>query len=142
MMRWLLVLHLLGMVFWIGALLLATKLLSTRSRETNPDTRQTLANVERALFRGWAHPGAAIMVLTGIGLVATNTSYYLRAGWLHAKFLLVLLLIGVHFWIYRRMRAVTAGGDFTRGESAGLHGGVALIVALILVFVFVKPFGP
>jgi len=142
MMRWLLVFHLLGMTFWIGALLLATKLLATHSQETQPETRQTLAQLEKALFRGWAHPGAAIMVVTGIWLITTNSSYYLRAAWLHAKFLFVLLLLGVHFWLYFRTRAVSAGATFSRGQSGALHGGVALIVVIILTLVFVKPFGP
>jgi putative membrane protein len=142
MMRWLLVFHLLGMTFWIGALLLTAKLLATHSQETNPDTRQALARLESALFRGWAHPGAAIMLVTGIWLITTNSSYYLRAAWLHAKLLIVFLLLGAHVWLYFRSRAVSAGGQFTRAQSGTVHGGVALLVLIILILVFIKPLGP
>lgn len=143
MMRWWLVFHLLGMVSWVGALLLASKLLATHSQERNPEARQVLAKAEGALFRGWAHPGAAIMVGTGILLIYTNPDYYLSAGWLHMKLLFVLLLIGLHFWLYFRTKAVAAGRrQLSRAASGVLHGGLVLILLLILGLVFFKPFEP
>lgn len=141
MMAWLLVFHLLGLAFWIGALLLVSKLLGVHTQETSPDARQTLVRVERSLLNGWAFPGAAIMLVTGFWLLTLNPGYYLRAGWFHTKLLLVVVLVGFHVWTWWRARALAGGRTgLRRAEFGALHGLVALVFLGILILVFLKPF--
>lgn len=143
MTAWMLVFHLLGMAFWVGGLLLVTKLLATHLQEPNPDTRQTLAGVQRALFRHWVHPGAIAMLVTGAVLVYTNPRYYLSASWMHFKLSLVVLLLGLDLWTYFRAKSLAAGrNQFQRRECVALQGGVALVFVAILILVLVKPLEP
>src|ERR1035438_10073661 len=92
MVAWTLVFHLIGLVFWLGGLLVVTHTLAMHSEEDSPETRAALGRLESKLLRGLAHPGAAIMVITGFILVGHDPAY-LRQHWLHAKLLLVLVLM-------------------------------------------------
>ncbi len=136
MMAWTLVVHILGLVFWIGALLIVTNLLAQHAQETSPEVRQAFGRLEMRLFRGMANPGALLTVITGITLILTNRSYYLRAGWLHAKLVLVAVLIGLHWVVFSRTRAFVAGRiRLQRRECITLHGAIVLIFLGILILV-------
>jgi len=92
MVAWTLVFHIIGLVFWVGSLLVITQILAIHTEETSPETRATLGRLESKLLRGLAHPGAAIMVITGFILLSLEPQY-LRENWLHAKLLLVVVMI-------------------------------------------------
>lgn len=140
MRGWFLVLHLLGMVLWVGSLLVVTLVLAAHCQEAGAEARQVLLRVETRLFQGVAHPGAALMVLTGLLLVLTDPSSYLRAPWLHAKLLLVAFLVVFDLRIYFRAKAWQAGKiQMQRRECITLHAAVALAFLGILILVLTKP---
>ncbi len=141
MTAWTLVFHLLGMVFWVGGLSVVTNVLARHTQENSPEARHVLTRMEMKLFNGMAHPGAALMVITGIILIVTNPSYYLHAPWLHAKLFLVAILIGLDLIAYSRARAFQSGRiALQRREFMALHGAISLIFFGILILVLVKPF--
>ncbi len=141
MTAWTLVFHLIGLVFWIGPLLLVTHLLAVHTQEPSPEARQALGRLEMRFLNRLAHPGAVLMLITGVILIFTNRSYYLHAPWLHAKLFLVAILLGLDLIIYLRTRAFQAGKiQLRRAECAALHGGVALVFFGILILVLIKPF--
>ena len=90
MRAWLLVLHLPAMVLWVGSLLVVTSVLAAHCREAGVEARNALARLENKIFRRMVHPGAALMVITGVLLVLAEPQVYMRAPWLHAKLLLVV----------------------------------------------------
>ena len=90
MVAWVLVFHLIGLVFWLGSLLVVTHVLAVHSEEPSPQVRAAFGRLEMRLFKGLAHPGAALMVITGAILIGQNP-HYLLEHWLHAKLLLVLV---------------------------------------------------
>jgi len=63
MVAWTLVFHMMGLVFWVGSLLVVTHTLAIHAEEDSPDGRAALSRLESKLLRGLAHPGAAIMVI-------------------------------------------------------------------------------
>ncbi len=70
------------------------------------------------------------MILAGIGLISTNSSYYLHAPWLHIKLTFVVLLIGLHGIVAVRTKRFGAGTiQLQRGEAR------LLVVATILIFI-------
>ena len=81
----LLVGHVLGLVFWVGGLLVTSMALTRHTQEASADARQALARLERIYLRGLADPGALLTILAGVSLIMTNSSYYLHAPWLHIK---------------------------------------------------------
>src|SRR5580658_9887670 len=116
MVAWTLVFHICGLVFWLGSLLVVTQILALHTEETSPETRVTLGRLETKLLRGLAHPGAAIMVITGFILVCLDPSY-LREHWLHAKLLCVVILVALDLRLTFRARAFQQGNiDLSRRE--------------------------
>ena len=142
MVAWTLVFHIIGLVFWVGSLLVVTHVLAVHAEEASPEARVILGRLESKLLQGLAHPGAAIMVTTGFILVAHDPAY-LRQHWLHAKLLLVLVLMLLDLRLAFRAKAFQQGKiNLTRRECMGLHGAIALTFFAIVILVTVKPFGP
>ncbi len=136
MTAWTLVFHVIGLVFWIGGLLIVTQVFAQHSEERSLEARESLARIEGKLLRGMANPGALLTVATGIILVLINRAYYLHAHWLHAKLALVVVLIGLHWAVLSRSKSVLTGGtDVERRTWITLHGVIALVFIGILVCV-------
>jgi len=140
MTAWILVFHVTGLVFWLGSLLVVTHILAIHSEEPSMEVREALGRLEVKLFKGLAHPGAAVMVISGIIMIGENP-HYLREHWLQAKLLLVVLLIILDLRVYFRTGALLAGGaELRRRECMALHGAISLVFFVILILVLLKPF--
>ncbi len=136
MTAWTLVFHILGLVFWIGALLIVTNLMAQHVEEPSRDGQQVLGRVELRLLKSMANPGAVLTVITGVILILTNPAYYLHAGWLHAKLVLVAILLWLHWVTSSRTRGLVEGRvGLTRKDCMALHGAIALVFLGILIFV-------
>ncbi|MFB3923457.1 MAG: CopD family protein [Terriglobia bacterium] len=141
MVAWTLVFHIIGLVFWVGSLLATTHVLAVHTEETSPEARAALGRLEMKLLKGLAHPGAAIMVISGIVLL-TQDPFALRATWLYLKLILVAVLVALDLRVYFRAKAFNAGTiELGRGECMALHGVIAFILMAILILVLIKPFG-
>ena len=140
MVAWTLVFHIVGLVFWLGSLLVVTQILAIHTEETSPEARATLGRLESKLLKGLAHPGAAIMVITGFILVSLDPNY-LREHWLHGKLLLVVILAALDLRLTFRARAFQEGNiELSRRECMVLHGAISLVFLAILILVLIKPF--
>jgi putative membrane protein len=125
----LLVGHVMGLVFWVGGLLVTSMALTRHTQETSADARQALARLERIYLRGLADPGALLTILAGAGLIMTNSRYYLHAPWLHIKLTFVLLLIGLHGLVAMRTKAFATGRiELQRSEAR------MLVLATLFLF--------
>ena len=125
----LLVGHVLGLVFWVGGLLVTSMALTRHTQEASVEARGALARLERIYLRGLADPGALLTILAGVSLIMTNSSYFLHAPWLHIKLTFVVLLIGLHGWVAARTKAFATGRiELQRGEAR------MLVVATLLIF--------
>lgn len=136
---WALAAHVVGIVFWMGGLLVATQVLASHTRETSPEARCALARLEQKLLKGIAHPGAAITVLAGIAVVAIQPDC-LRQSWLQAKLLLVVILIAIDLVVAARIRAYQAGRiELCARQAKLVHGLIAAIFLGIVILVMIKP---
>jgi putative membrane protein len=140
MTAWLLVIHLVGMVFWMGGLLIVTNLLSAHTQETSADGSRVLGRMEMKLLKGLGLPGAILMVVSGFVLVFTNREYYFHADWLWAKLFLVAMLLGLHAIVHLRTKALVSGEvRLRRSECVAYHSVIAVLFLGILILVLVKP---
>ena len=136
MTAWTLVFHVLGLVFWVGGLLIFTSLMARRSSETRPDARDVLDQTAKRFLSTLANPGAALTVASGVVLIEIGPPGMMEAAWLRAKLLLVVLLILLHFIAASRARNFLAGRRAMRREDwMKLHGAISLIFLAILVCV-------
>ncbi len=141
LLDWLLVFHLVGVVFWLGGLLVLTHLLAADTEAASDETHLALGRLETKLFNGIAHPGAAIAIISGLVMIGLNPHYYLSAHWLRVKLVLVAVLVVLDFMTYRRAQAFKAGTlKLQRKQCMALHGAIALVFIAILVMVLVQPF--
>lgn len=131
MVPWLLVLHVFGFTLWISGLLMASFVLLRHVHEQVPETRASLARIEKLALRGLGDPGATLAILGGILLILTNRQYYLHAVWLHIKLVFVLLLIVLHIILGTRSKAYAAG-------RIRLDGGYVRLLAIVIVLVFIS----
>ena len=128
-LRWLLVGHVFGLVFWVSGLLVTSMALTRHTQEASGEARQALARLERIYLRGLADIGALLTVLAGVSLIMTNSSYYLRAPWLHIKLTFVLFLIGLHVVVAMRSKRFAAGRIALQRSEARM-----LVVATLFLF--------
>jgi len=125
----LLVGHVTGLVFWVGGLLVTSMALTRHTQESSAEVRQALARLERIYLRGLADPGALLTMLAGVGLIMTNSHYYLHAPWLHIKLTFVLLLIALHGLVAMRTKAFATGRvELQRSEAR------MLVIATLFLF--------
>ena len=129
MVAWLLVVHVFGLVFWVSGLLVTSMALTRHTQEASAEAGQALARLERIYLRGLADIGALLTILAGVSLILTNSSYYLRAPWMHIKLTFVLLLIGLHGLVAVRSKGFAAGRIALQRSEARL-----LVAATLLIF--------
>ena len=115
---WILVFHLVGMVFWFGSLLLVTRILAWHV-DQDDSMKPKLAELERKLMMGGAIPGAVITIVTGLWMLMElewgplDASTF-GAGF-HIKLTLIVLLVALHALIKIKAGALARG----EGSSAG-----------------------
>jgi putative membrane protein len=138
-LNWVLVFHIFGVVFWVGSLLLISRVMALVAYEVGVAKERIIVLARRLLLVS-ANTGAAVTMIFGILAVAAEPGVLAR-GWLHLKLLLVLLMLVVHFRLYQRIRAIEeAPLEATRREFSIMHGLVSLLLLGILMLVFLKPF--
>lgn len=136
---WALVFHVIGLVFWMAGLLVVTQVMAAHAEESSSEAK-ALGRLEMKLLNGMAHPGAAITIAAGIVVVALQPGY-LRQHWLHAKLLLVVILIGMNFFLHLRAKALREEQSKARsGQFRMLHGVISAIFLGIVILVMIKPF--
>jgi protoporphyrinogen IX oxidase len=134
-------LHIIFMVTWFAGLFYLPRLFVYHAM-ASPDDRvgiERFCVMERKLYYGIMTPGAVFTIAFGLWLWL---GYGITGGWLHAKLVLVALLVALHVYLGRLMAAFRAGRN--------RHGHVfyrwlneipALPILVAIVFLVVmKPF--
>ena len=134
-----LALHIFGAIFWLGGLLMIASLLARVPDEVGLPKERFLG-AARGLFEVGTNIGAAVTIGLGIILIAMEPAV-LRHGWLHAKLLLVAVLLFYHVRFYRRIIFLeNHPSQSSRREYRVIHGVVSLLLIAILVLAVMKPF--
>lgn len=126
-----LALHLIGMVMWVGSLLVLTRLfkLFTAAGAQQPDV---VALIGR-LFFGYAVPGLVLSTVTGLYQMGyVGFGVYLSQGWFHGKLTFVLLMLAVTALCFVNLHKVRSGAVLSRGMVGALHGMVGLTLVVVV----------
>jgi putative membrane protein len=137
-MLWVKAFHIVFVISWFAGLFYLPRLFVYHASSEDAPSRERFKVMERKLYRGIMTPAMVLTVATGLGLWL---GYGITGGWLHAKVVLVLFLIGYHFWL-GRIRL-----DFERDANRRTHvfyrwvNELPLLLLLaIVILVVVKPF--
>ena len=134
-----LALHIFGVIFRMGGLLMVTSLLARVPEEVGLPKERFLG-AARGLFESTVNLGAAISIILGLLLIMLNPQV-LRHGWLHAKLLLVAILLFYHVRFYRRIKFLENNpSQSSSREFRVIHGMVSALLIAILVLTVIKPF--
>ncbi|HSH57389.1 MAG TPA: protoporphyrinogen oxidase HemJ [Halomonas sp.] len=143
MYLWFKALHLIAMVTWFAALFYLPRLYVYHAMARDRGEQQAIDHflvMERKLYRGIMTPSMIAVLLFG-GIMLVLNPGWLTQGWIHAKLLLVALLVGYHHvcLIYLKQFAEARcrrGHVFFRWFNE-----LPVIALLIIIFLAVlKPF--
>ncbi|GAA0793709.1 CopD family protein [Marinobacterium sediminicola] len=137
-MLWFKMLHILAMTSWMAGIFYLPRIFVhyVEGREAGQDVSR-LEIMARKLF-GFM----TIMAVFTLGLgFWLWLGYGFSGGWLHAKLLFVVLLIGYHFWCRAYLKQMQRGELSRSGRYFRLYNELPLLIFIpILIFVVVKPF--
>ena len=137
---WILALHLIAVIAWMAGMLYLPRLFVYHT-QTAPGSEgsERFKVMERKLLRGIVNPSMVAVWILGPTL-AWLTGAYLDV-WLQIKFVLVILMSGVHGFLVRCWRDFEADRN-TRSERFYriLNEVPAVLMVLIVILAAVKPF--
>ena len=137
---WLKALHVIAVIAWMAGMLYLPRLFVYHADAAKgSDMSETFKVMERRLLKMIVNPSMILVFITGIAL-AFVTGYW-QAGWLQAKFILVLGLAGLHGYFARCVRAFA---DDAHQRPArfyrALNEAPTVLMIVIVVLAVVKPF--
>jgi protoporphyrinogen IX oxidase len=140
MYEWIKALHVIAVISWMAGMLYLPRLFVYHC-EVEPGSRQseTFKTMERRLLRAIINPAMIMTWLAGLYLVWAGHLY--SAAWFHAKFLLVLILSGVHGFFARCVKDFAADRNSRSQKFYRIINEVpTILMILIVILVIVKPF--
>lgn len=142
---WLKALHLVSMVTWFAALFYLPRLFVYHAMidaNEEPKANERFKTMERKLLRGIMTPSMLVTLVLGIAmLISYAWELYARMGWLHAKFVLIALLMAYHMWCARLVRAFANDQNKHSHRWYRFFNEVPVIFLLLIVWLAVlKPF--
>jgi putative membrane protein len=131
-------LHIIFMMTWFAGLFYLPRLFVYHASTDDREGNVRFKVMERKLFYGIMTPGAVLTIASGSWLWI---GWGFNGGWLHAKLLLVAILIVYHIWCGKLLE------DFRKDQNR--HGHVwyrwfnefpVLILFAVVFLVVMKPF--
>ncbi len=97
-MLWVKAFHIIAMVRWFAGIFYLPRLFVYHAACEDEPGRERFKIMERKLYRGITTPSMVLTLIFGFWLISYNPAGYASQGWLHAKLLLIALLIVYHFY--------------------------------------------
>jgi putative membrane protein len=142
-MLWLKAFHVIFVVTWFAGLFYLPRLFVYHVDAGDAVSHERFLVMERRLL-AITHLGGALAVGFGLALLAwwiAHAPDYLRQGWLHAKLLLVALLIAYHLSLVALVRDFRLGRNRRSARWFRVYNELpALVLIGVVVLVVVKPF--
>ncbi len=128
-------LHVLGVILWVGGCASAAFNAAQLMGASSAARVEGLSAVRRTL-QVVATPGLLLAWLGGLTMFVSFFDIYARAGWMHGKLTIAILLSAIHGILLARVRRAASSGSGSAGGFAGfamaLVMGAALVVALVI----------
>jgi putative membrane protein len=137
---WLKALHVIAVIAWMASLLYLPRLMVYHCEaEAGSKQSETFKRMEQRLLRFIANP--AMIATWFFGFVLMMEGEHYRAGWMQAKFVLVVALSAVHGLNVRWVKDFAADRNRRSARFYRLMNEVpALMMVGIVILVIVKPF--
>lgn len=138
-MLWLKALHLIAVICWFAGIFYLPRLFVYHALATEQATRDHFKIMERKLYR-FVTPFMLLTLVFGVAMIVQNPTYYLRAGWLHAKLALVLLLFVYHGYCGILLKRLARDDIRSHMFYRWFNELPVLLLFAIVILAVVKPF--
>ncbi len=137
---WIRAFHIIAVIAWMAALLYLPRLFVYHAdSQVGTPMSERFKVMERRLIRGIMNPSSILVWILGPLLVWITQSY--ADTWLHIKFLLVILLTGLHHFFVRCWKDFDNDRNMRSGRFYRfINEAPALLMVFIVILVKVKPF--
>ncbi|RUO80679.1 protoporphyrinogen oxidase HemJ [Idiomarina tyrosinivorans] len=138
---WIKAFHLIFMVAWFAGIFYLPRLFVYHAMATEPAVDKQLTVMERRLF-WFVTPFAVLTVVFGlILLVSYGSAWFASAGWMHAKLLLVALLLAYHGYCYKIWTQFRDGKNQRSHRFYRVYNELPVIALFAIILLAVlKPF--
>jgi len=137
---WMKALHVVFMVTWFAGLFYLPRLFVYHAMPDNRSSFALFKVMERRLFVMMTI-GAALTLLFGVLMLVMGQMALFKAGWFHAKLLLLVFLFGYHYYCYRLMLTFRQDANTRSDKWYRLFNEVpSILLILIVILAIVKPF--
>jgi len=135
--------HLISLISWMAGILYLFRLFVYHREQgvTEPKIHTLFSTMESRLYRIIVMPGMGFTWIAGMSLLFLQPTF-LKSGWLHGKFLLVILLTASSLYAGRLKRTLEAGHfeGVPSGKSLRLINEIpAILMIAIIALVVFKP---
>ena len=140
MYLWLKAFHIIAVIAWMAGMLYLPRLFVYHCEaEAGSKQSETFKVMERRLLRAIINP--AMVVTWGAGLWLAFESGHYRSGWMQAKFVLVLILSGLHGLFTRWTREFAEDRNTRSSKFYRVINEIPTLLMIgIVILVIVKPF--
>lgn len=137
---WIKALHVIAVISWMAGMLYLPRLFVYHCEaEIGSKQSETFKVMEWRLLKAIINPAMIITWLAGLYLAWSGHWY--ASGWFHAKFVLVLVLSGVHGFFTRCVKDFAADRNTRSQKFYRIINEVpTALMLLIVILVIVKPF--
>lgn len=137
--NWILAFHIIAVISWMVGLLYIPRLFVYHCQIQNKNEEVRFITMERRLYRFIMTPAMLVSLACGVMLIILMPSL-LQEGWLHVKFLALLVLFAFHGFLGRWRKAFEAGKNRHSERFYRIMNEVpTLLMILIVIMVIVKP---
>jgi uncharacterized membrane protein len=135
-MKFSLALHLVGIIMWLGGLLMVTRFMALTCCDQKP--AGDVAAAVKKLFFGWVMGGLALATATGLyQVLSVGLSVYMKQGWFHGKLTLIIALMVVSILTLIQVKQVAGGQSVAKSKIMAFHGiaGICMLGIIVLTMV-------
>ncbi len=140
MYEWIKALHVIAVISWMAGMLYLPRLFVYHAAvAAGSPQSETFKVMERRLLKFIMNP--AMIVAWGAGLYLIWVGNWHKAGWFQAKFMLVILMSGVHGYLSGRVRAFDQDRNTKSVKFYRIINEVPTVLMIfIVILAVVKPF--
>ncbi len=140
MYEWIKALHVIAVISWMAGMLYLPRLFVYHCEaEIGSKQSETFKVMERRLLKAIINPAMSVTWIAGLYLVWAGHWYV--APWFHLKFLLVLIMSGLHGFFVRCVRDFAEDKNWRSQKFYRIINEVPTVLMIfIVILVIVRPF--
>lgn len=132
-------LHIVAVMSWFAGLVYLGRVLiyhrESALKSASADLISTLTTMENRAWKIICNPAMVVSVLTGLHLVHASGAF--KQGWFHAKFLLIILLLGYHFHTNKFKKAVIKEVKAPSVKFLKIWNEILTVFLILIVFLVI-----